>query len=113
MSDYPIPKPPKAPRAGRRQVQLVASGDLRQSANQVCWPEQAKLEDALREAVAAQGFELVRAHPFKPDQGHGFIASQREGMEVFRDHVDPRAPLVVAEAVWQYSHHVLHGLLSH
>jgi hypothetical protein len=113
MPDYPTPSPPKAPRLGRRQVQLVASGDLRQSANQVCWPEQEKMEQALSAAVAAQGFDLVRAHPFKPDEGHGFIASQKEGMAVFRDHVDPAAPLIVAEAVWQYSHHVLHGLMTH
>ena len=33
-------------------------------------------------------------------------------MEVFRD-IDPDAPLIVAEAVWQYSHHVLHGLITH
>jgi hypothetical protein len=113
MSDYPTPKPPKAPRLGRRQVQLVASGDLRSSANQVCWPAQDKMEQALSAAVAEQGFELIRAHPFKPDQGHGFISSQKEGMNVFREHVDPAAPLIVAEAVWQYSHHVLHGLISH
>ncbi len=25
----------------------------------------------------------------------------------------PHAPLIVAEAVWQYSHHILHGLMSH
>ena len=33
-------------------------------------------------------------------------------MEVFAG-IDPKAPLIVAEAVWQYSHHVLHGLISH
>ena len=27
--------------------------------------------------------------------------------------IDPEAPLVVAEAVWQYSHHILHGLITH
>jgi hypothetical protein len=43
---------------------------------------------------------------------HGFIASQREGIEVFRG-IDPDAPLIVAEAVWQYSHHVLAGLTTH
>jgi len=60
---------------GKKQIQLIANGDLRLSANQKCW--------------AAQ-----------------------EGMEVFRK-IDPQAPLIVAEAVWQYSHHVLHGLLTH
>jgi hypothetical protein len=34
------------------------------------------------------------------------------GMEVFR-HLAPQAPLIVAESVWQYSHHVLPGLYTH
>src|SRR3954451_10347353 len=71
------------------------------------------MEQALSAAIADAGYEVVRAHPFKADQGHGFIASQKEGMEVFRTGVDPDAPLIVAEAVWQYSHHVLHGLITH
>ena len=33
-------------------------------------------------------------------------------MEIFAS-IDSRTPLIVAEAVWQYSHHVLHGLVSH
>jgi hypothetical protein len=33
-------------------------------------------------------------------------------MTVFAD-IDPAAPLIVAEAVWQYSHHVLPGLMGH
>jgi hypothetical protein len=33
-------------------------------------------------------------------------------MEVFAT-IDPDAPLIVAESVWQYSHHILHGLISH
>src|SRR2546430_2046268 len=97
----------------RKQVQLIANGDLRLSANQVCWPAQKAMEEQLAAAVAAAGYELVRAHSYKDDQKHGFIQSQKEGMEVFRAGVDPQAPLIVAEAVWQYSHHVLHGLMSH
>src|SRR5207247_3633322 len=38
--------------------------------------------------------------------------SQKRGMEVFR-HIYLDAPLVVVEAVWQYSHHLLHGLYTH
>jgi len=34
------------------------------------------------------------------------------GIAVFRD-LDPKAPLIVAESVWQYSHHVLAGLTTH
>jgi len=92
-------------------VQLVASGDSRLSANQKCWPAQKALEESLQGAVEKLGYRLERAHQVT-DQGHGFIDSQKRGMEVFRS-LDPDAPLIVAEAVWQYSHHVLAGLLSH
>ena len=34
------------------------------------------------------------------------------GMDIFAG-IDPEAPLVIAEAVWQYSNHVLAGLMSH
>ena len=90
----------------------MANGDLRLSANQKCWPEQLKMETALSAAVESMGFDLVRAHPYKDDQQHGFIASQKEGMEVFAS-IDRNAPLIVAEGAWQYSHHVLHGLITH
>ncbi|HUL55031.1 MAG TPA: fucose isomerase [Opitutaceae bacterium] len=99
-------------RAPRHSVLLVANGDLRQSANEVCWPAQAAMEQKLTAAVARLGHRLVRAHPYKPALKHGFIGSQKEGMEVFAS-LDPQAPLIVAEAVWQYSHHLLHGLISH
>src|SRR5205823_14333916 len=51
-------------------------------------------------------------HGFDKVKQHGFIDSQKMGMEVFRK-LDPDAPLIVAECVWQYSHHLLHGLLTH
>jgi hypothetical protein len=112
MPEYQLPSWNKAPRAKANQVLLVASGDLRETANRNCWSSQEAMEQALSKAVADAGFEVVRAHPFKPDVGHGFISSQKEGMQVFAG-IDPLAPLIVAEAVWQYSHHVLPGLISH
>jgi hypothetical protein len=96
----------------KRTVLLVASGDLRLSANQQCWAAQAAMEKQLTAAVASCGYKLVRAHPYKPKEKHGFIASQKEGMQIFAE-LDPTAPLIVAESVWQYSHHVLAGLVSH
>ncbi len=96
----------------KKSVYLVANGDLRQSANEKCWPAQAAMEKQLAEVVASFGYKLVRAHPYKADVKHGFIGSQKEGMAVFAD-LDPTAPLIVAECVWQYSHHLLHGLISH
>jgi hypothetical protein len=98
--------------APQRTVFLVASGDLRPSANRACWPAQTEMEARLEAAFAREGARLVRAHPFDEIAGHGFIDSQRRGMDVFRG-IDPDAPLVVAEAVWQYTHHVLAGLRDH
>jgi hypothetical protein len=95
-----------------KTILLVANGDLRQSANEVCWPAQRAMEQRLTAAVAQLGYRLVRAHPYKPAQKHGFISSQKEGMAVFAG-LDPETPLIVAEAVWQYSHHLLAGLISH
>jgi hypothetical protein len=108
----PLPQAAKPARLKKRQVLLVANGDLRPSANQKCWPAQAGMEESLSRAVTHAGYELVRAHPYKADEGHGFIGSQKEGMRVFAG-VDRDAPLIVAEAVWQYSHHILHGLATH
>ncbi|AFL86729.1 hypothetical protein Terro_0380 [Terriglobus roseus DSM 18391] len=94
------------------KVYLVTSGDLRQSANEVCWPAQAQLEAALTKAFADEGHELVRAFPVDAKLGHGFISSQRMGMDVFAT-IPPDAPLVFATAAWQYTHHVLPGMRSH
>jgi hypothetical protein len=109
---YVLPTVQRPTKIGKHQVLLIASGDLRLSANQKCWPEQEKMEVALGSVIADLGHELVRAHPYKEDQKHGFISSQHEGMKVFQA-IDPQAPLIVAESVWQYSHHVLAGLISH
>jgi hypothetical protein len=95
-----------------RPIQLVASGDLRLAANQTCWAAQQAMETALVAEIERLGGAMNRAHPFDPAKNHGFIDSQKMGMEVFRT-IDPDAPLIVAEAVWQYSHHVLAGLTSH
>ena len=97
--------------AGRRAV-LVASGDLREEANRVCWPAQKAMEADLGAAFARVGWRLDRGHAVSRTRGHGFLASAREGLDAFAA-VDPQAPLVVAEAVWQYSNHVLPGLVTH
>lgn len=93
-------------------VHLIANGDLRLSANQKCWPEQAKMEAALTAAVQAEGWRVARAHRYDQTKKHGFIDSQKLGLEVFRA-LDPNVPLIVAECVWQYSQHVLPGLSTH
>src|SRR5260370_25335616 len=64
--------------------------------------------DAIRKA----GRDVERGHPFDSVKEHGFIDSQKYGMEVFRK-IPRTARLMVAEAVWQYRHYVLHGLYTH
>ena len=108
---FKLPENRTATALPAKHVYLVANGDLRLSANQNCWAAQQAMEAEIQKVVEAAGWTLVRAHPYKEDQKHGFIGSQKEGLEVFRG-MDPSAPLIVAEAVWQYSHHVLGGLIN-
>ncbi len=112
MSSYAIPEVLKPSPVASDEAILVANGDLRLSANQVCWPAQAALERMLTEAFLEEGIKLRRAHAYNPALKHGFISGQRMGMDVF-EKIDPDAPLVVAEAVWQYSGHLWAGLVTH
>ena len=95
-----------------KEVVLITSGDLRQSANRVCWPAQEELERKLTQCFLREGVMVRRAFPVDEHQGHGFISSQRMGMDIFEG-IDPAANLVFATAAWQYSHHVLPGMRSH
>ncbi len=96
----------------KEQIFLITSGDLRLSANQACWPAQRDLEQKLTDVCAHAGYDLRRAFPINETEGHGFISSQRMGMDVFMG-IPEGAKLVFATAAWQYSHHVLPGLRSH
>jgi hypothetical protein len=95
-----------------KQVYLATSGDLRLSANQQCWPEQARMEAVLAQALKAEGWTIVRAHAYDKAKRHGFIDSQKMGVKIFRQ-LNPDVPIIIAESVWQYSHHVLAGLFTH
>ncbi|GIF72138.1 fucose isomerase [Asanoa siamensis] len=112
MTAYRLPAVTQRPSLAPSTVYTVASGDLRPSANVTCWPAQQQLETAFAAAITDLGWAVHRAHPFDEDKGHGFIDSQRAGIEVFKT-IPVDAPLVVVDAVWQYSHHVLAGLRSH
>ncbi|MGN6752871.1 MAG: fucose isomerase [Intrasporangium sp.] len=112
MNTYQLPTLSDPVTAQPGVVWTVASGDLRLSANRACWPTQQQLEADLAAAMNDLGWQVHRAHDPDPGAGHGFISSQRMGIEVFRT-IPPDAPLIVVEAVWQYSHHVLAGLRDH
>lgn len=112
MTTYAFPEQLQVPSLQEKTVYTVASGDLRLSANTAGWSTQQKLEADFASAVEQFGFQVQRAHDVNPKTGHGFIDSQRAGLEVFKN-IPAEAPLVVVDAVWQYSHHVLAGLRSH
>jgi hypothetical protein len=95
-----------------KEVYLVASGDSRLQANQDCWLAQKNMESLLTIAIENLGWTVRRAHAFNESKKHGFIDSQRMGIEVFKE-IDKDVPLIVAESVWQYTHHVLAGLTTH
>ncbi len=109
---YKLPEiaEPEAPK--KKEVVLIANGDLRLSANQKCWVAQRDMETQIVAAIKREGWNVRRGHPYKKEERHGFIGSQKEGMEIFKT-IHPDSPIIVAEAVWQYSHHVLHGLIGH
>lgn len=112
MSTYTLPAVRQRQAAPANTAYLIASGDLRESANSAGWPTQVELEAGVTRVLNELGWEVVRANDVDPDTGHGFISSQRMGLEVFKT-IPIDAPLIVAEAVWQYSHHVLAGIRTH
>jgi hypothetical protein len=109
---YSIPQVKEPAKIGENEAILIANGDLRLSANQVCWAAQHDMEQKVIAAFAKEGITVRRGHAYNPDEKHGFISSQAMGLEVFKN-IHPDAKLIVAEAVWQYSHHLLAGLRSH
>jgi hypothetical protein len=112
MTSYKIPRVEAPEPVGENKAILVASGDLRLSANRTCWAAQEAMEENVVEAFAREGITVIRGHEYDLEQGHGFIWNQRMGMDVFKG-IHPDASVIVAEAVWQYSHHVLAGLREH
>ncbi len=112
MPDYRFPEIPEPPPVSSDEAILVASGDLRHSANQICWAVQQEMEQSIIEVFDKEGIKVRRGHTEDKELQHGFIWNQRMGMDIFSK-IHPEARLIVAESVWQYSHHVLAGLRSH
>lgn len=109
---YTLPTPATRPASTPKTAYLITSGDLRESANVGGWPTQQALEAGVARVFENLGWSVVRAFDVDPETGHGFISSQRMGLEVFKN-IPADAPLIVAIANWQYSHHVLAGLRTH
>jgi hypothetical protein len=112
MLDLSLPSTADLITPAKDEVLFVTNADLRESANVTCWPTEAKYEALLTEALAKLGKTARRAHPIKEDKGHGFIAGQREGSDIFSG-IDPDAPVIVLISAWQYSHHIAPSLVTH
>lgn len=112
MSTYTLPTFHEPAAVAANEAILIANGDLRLSANQNCWAAQSAMEQAVIAAFAREGITVKRGHDYDPVLQHGFIWNQRMGMDVFK-RIPKDAKLIVAESVWQYSHHILAGLRNH
>lgn len=108
-----LPKKSPPLKLKENEVFVMTNGDLRESANQNCWAAQEHFEMLLSNVLKQRfGMQSVRAHAYKAEQQHGFIASQREGSDVLSN-IDDRAPLIVLITAWQYSHHIAYSLTHH
>ena len=111
--DYSVLEQPETLKLGPKDIVLVANGDRRRTANLACQKAQMECERQLKTAFSGLGYNLIRAHPeVDPDLSHGFIETQAQGREIFAA-IPENAPLVVAEAVWQYSNHIVYNLWEH
>ena len=108
-TEYKVPTLAEPAPAKPNEVVLVTSGDLRHTANVMGWAEQQVLEQQIADVLAEVGYTVRRGHEYDPEVEHGFIWNQRMGMDVFAN-IHPDTPVIIAEAVWEYSHHVLSGL---
>ena len=71
----------------RRRAQtayLSPAATCADSANIAGWPTQAQLEADFTAAFGELGWAVHRANAVDPATGHGFISSQRMGIEVFK-----------------------------
>src|SRR5579859_4572442 len=112
MTNYHLPSLSILPAPDPSEAILIANGDLRHIANQICWPAQQAMEQQVTAAFAREGMTVKRGHDYDPQLKHGFIWNQRMGMDVFKG-IHREARLIIAESVWQYSHHLLAGLRDH
>ncbi|MBD3181321.1 fucose isomerase [Candidatus Poribacteria bacterium] len=95
---------------GDKDLFLIANGDRRRFANAACQEAQMECERQIKKAFDDLGYNIIRAHPeVDPEMGHGFIETQAQGAAVLAS-LPKDAPLIVAEAVWQYSNHIAYPL---
>ena len=110
---YTLPAPVARPVAAPRTAYLIASGDLRESANigELAHAGPAGAHRHRRRSPPTGGTSSAASTSTRPPA----TASSPASGWAWRCSrgIPPDAPLIVADAVWQYSHHVLAGLRTH
>ena len=79
MIDYALPQVAEPPPLQANEVILIASGDSRLAANQVCWEAQADMEKRVVAALAQEGVTVKRGHPYDPELKHRFYLESADG----------------------------------
>jgi L-fucose isomerase-like protein len=95
-----------------KKIYLLSNGDFRDSAGEVCWPQQ---EETLRRVQAAfrkLGVKTEVSPLYDPKRRHGFLTRQCEGTAVFSK-IPTMASVVIVLSCWAYSHHVASSLQTH
>ena len=106
-----LPSLPKTIAVGAKEILMLTSGDMRETANIECWPKQKEFEGKL-EKVLKDRFGLTMKRAFSAQGKHGFIRNQREGSDIFAS-IDPDQPIIVLLTAWQFSHLLVNNLVQH
>ena len=95
-----------------KKVYLISNGDFRDSAGEVCWPQQEETLSAIKTAFAKLGYVTEVLPRYDARREHGFLTMQCAGAEIFAK-IDPAAPVVIVLSCWAYAHHVAGSLQTH
>jgi hypothetical protein len=76
---------PEQQSARGSEATLVASGDLRATANWAGWQGPFELDARLTEKLSREGVEFRCAHPYDPEVGHRFVPGRQMGGDGFRE----------------------------
>jgi len=97
----------------QREVLLISNGDMREAANEKCWPMQRETLDAVVAAFEWFGVTAREVTLLALDAPHRFLSRQADGLRLFAEKVDPQAPVVIVLSCWAYAHHVASALKNH
>jgi L-fucose isomerase-like protein len=95
-----------------KHVTLISNGDFRNAVGRSCWPKQEETLKQVERALSAWQCHSVRAHPYRPEKGHGFLNTQAEACAVFAG-IPSDEPLILVLSSWVWAHHVASCLKLH